>query len=267
MRFDPPLVEARVLARRKRFLADVVFPDGTEAVAHCANSGRMTACLVPGGKVLLSPSTNPKRKLKWSWEVAYAGADGTVPVLVHTGRPNGIVVEAIRQDRIAGLTGYATLRTEVKYDENSRCDIVLEDPSKPACFVEVKNVTLWRGGRTGAFPDAVSARGRKHLEALTRVVQSGRRAVLLYLVSRGDIDVVRPADDIDPAYGRALREAASAGVELLAVRAQITPEEVTVTQPVDIDLSWRSSTPDRRPMPSSQPPENGATAERTLQPG
>jgi sugar fermentation stimulation protein A len=236
VKFAPPLVEARVLARRKRFLADVIFPDGTEDIAHCANSGRMTACLVPGGKVWLSPSTNPKRKLKWSWEVALAGEDGTVPVLVHTGRPNGIQAGAIPE-----LAGYASLRTEVKYDENSRCDIVLDGPppeyaDRGPCFVEVKNVTLWRGGREGAFPDAVSARGRKHLEALARVVESGNRAVLLYLVSRGDIDVVRPADDIDPDYGRALRAAKAAGVEVLAVRADISAAEVTVGAAVRVAL-------------------------------
>lgn len=241
MRFDPPLVEARVLGRRKRFLADVELADGTLDVAHCANSGRMTACLVPGGRVLLSPSTNPKRKLQWSWEVAFAGADGDVAVLVHTGRPNSIVVEGITAGRVPALDGYGRLRTEVKYDENSRCDIVLEEPP-PAhaatgrCYVEVKNVTLWTGGRTGAFPDAVSARGRKHLEALTRVVQGGERAVLLYLVSRADIDVVRPADDIDPAYGTALRAAAAAGVEVLAVRAVISSTEVVVGEAVAVDL-------------------------------
>ena len=245
MKFDPPLVSARVLGRRKRSLADVVFPDGTKAVAHCANSGRMTACLVPGGRVLLSPSTNPKRKLQWSWEVAYAGENGEVAVLVHTGRPNRIVEEAIRAGRIAELSGYGTLRTEVQYDTNSRCDIVLTNPPdrfRPheACYVEVKNVTLWTGGRTGAFPDAVSTRGQKHLQALSRMVAAGQRAVLLYLVSRADIDVVRPADDIDPEYGRALRAAHRSGVEICAVRADISRTEVTVGGAVAVDLSGPS---------------------------
>ena len=241
MKFDPPLVEARVLSRRKRFLADVELADGTRDIAHCANSGRMTACFIPGGRVLLSPATNPARKLRWSWEVAFGGACGRVAILVHTGRPNAIVAEGISAGRIPSLAGYTTLRREVRYDENSRCDIVLEGPpptqSAPRCFVEVKNVTLWTGGRGGAFPDAVSERGRKHLEALTRVVEGGDRAVLLYLVSRADIDVVRPADAIDPAYGRALRAAAEAGVELLAVRACISPHEVVVGDAVRVDLS------------------------------
>ena len=242
MKFDPPLVPARLVGRRKRFLADVVFPDGTEAVAHCANSGRMTACMVPGGAILLSPATNPKRKLQWSWEIAYGGETGDVAILVHTGRPNRVVAEGIRDGRIDQLAGYGTLRTEVRYDENSRCDIVLTDPperfaSHDTCYVEVKNVTLWTGGRTGAFPDAVSARGRKHLEALQRMVEAGHRAVLLYLVSRADIDRVVPADHIDPDYGRALRSAHRAGVEILAVRARISPTEVTVGAPVAVDLT------------------------------
>ncbi|HCH66731.1 MAG: DNA/RNA nuclease SfsA [Deltaproteobacteria bacterium] len=242
MKFDTPLVSARLLGRRKRFLADVVFPDGTQAVAHCANSGRMTACLVPGGTVLLSRATNPKRKLPWSWEIAYGGETGDVAILVHTGRPNRVVVEGIRTGRIEALAGYGTLRTEVRYDESSRCDIVLTDPpphqqGHSTCFVEVKNVTLWTGGRSGAFPDAVSARGRKHLEALRRMVGAGHRAVLLYLVSRADIDCVVPADDIDPAYGQALRTAHQAGVEVRAVRAHITPTEVTIGSPVEVDLT------------------------------
>ena len=242
MLFENPLITATLIGRRKRFLADVRLPDGREVVAHCANSGRMTACLRPGGVVWLSPATNPKRKLKWTWEVALGGADGRVPILVNTALPNKVVAEGIRAGRVPELGGYAHLRTEVKYDENSRCDIVLEGPpsanaAQGACYVEVKNVTLWRGGRQGAFPDAVSVRGRKHLGALQRVVEGGQRAVLMYLVSRSDIDVVRPADDVDPAYGQALRQAAEAGVEVRAVRAVIDRQAVVLGEAVSVDLT------------------------------
>jgi sugar fermentation stimulation protein A len=242
MQFETPLVTGTLIGRRKRFLADVRLADGREVVAHCPNSGRMTACLVPGGEVWLSPANNPKRKLKWTWEIALGGDDGAVPILVNTARPNRIVAEGILAGKVACLQGYEGLRTEVKYDENSRCDIVLDGaPPRYAdtgsCYVEVKNVTLWTGGRTGAFPDAVSVRGKKHLGALQRVVEAGGRAVLAYLVSRGDIDVVRPADHVDPAYGVALRQAAAAGVEVIAMRAVIDRRSVLMGKAIEVDLS------------------------------
>lgn len=228
MRFDPPLVPATLVARRKRFLADIVFDDGTEDTAHCPNSGRMTACLVPGGRVYVSKAQNKKRKLKWTWELAEV--DDTL-VLVNTARPNAIVAEALAAHEVPELAGHGRLRREVRYDENSRCDIVLDEypDGRPAAYVEVKNVTLALGQGMGAFPDAVSARGVKHLGALTRVVQSGQRAVLAYLVSRGDITRVRPADEIDPKYGEAVRTAVAAGVEVIALGTQITTQGVTVS--------------------------------------
>ena len=236
MRF-PPLHEGTLLRRYKRFLADVRLADGREVVAHCPNSGRMTSCLVEGGRVLLSHHDNPRRKLEWSWEVAFAGDDGGQAILVNTARPNHVVKEAILRGHIPALAGYPNLRSEVRYGDNSRVDLLLEgDPDRPPCWVEVKNVTLSVGARIGAFPDAVSARATRHAHDLADRVRAGDRAALFFLVSRGDIDVVRPADEVDPVYGAALRAAAQVGVEVMAWRAAVSKTEIRVTDAVEVDL-------------------------------
>lgn len=214
----PPLHSGVLLRRYKRFLADVRLDGGAEVVAHCPNPGRMTSCAAPGCRVWLSHHDNPKRKLKWTWELSEM--DGTT-VLVNTARPNAVVEEALRAGQVPGLAGYASLRREVRYGERSRIDLLLEDPERGRCFVEVKSVTLRVGEGEGAFPDAVSARGARHAAELAAQVAAGDRAVLFFLVSRGDVQHIRPADEIDPAYGVALRAAVDAGVEVMAHRAEV----------------------------------------------
>ena len=233
MRFPAPLVEGTLIRRYKRFLADVTLPDGAEVVAHCPNPGRMTSCAYPGGKVLLSPAMNPKRKLKWTWEIAYAGETA---ILVNTSRPNGVVGEALAAKQVPGLEAYTSIKPEVKYGEKSRIDFLLTGEGLPNAYVEVKSVSLLVEPGLAAFPDAVTARGRKHLEELMAMKTAGHRAVMVFLLSRGDADRIRPADEIDPAYGKTLRVAVAAGVELIGLRGVITPDSMTVSGTVPIDL-------------------------------
>lgn len=214
----------RLLRRYKRFLADVLLDDGREITAWCPNPGRMTGCAGPGWRVWVSRSNRPNRKLAHTWEVS-EDPSGT-RILVHTGRTNAVAVEAIEAGLLPSLSGYATVRAEVKDHAGSRVDLRLEAPGRPHCWVEVKAVTLPAAGRTGAFPDSVTARGRKHLGALAARVEAGDRAVQLYVLARGDLDAVRPAHEIDPAYAAALRDAADRGVELIALRAVVEPEHV-----------------------------------------
>lgn len=216
-----------LLRRYKRFLADVRLSDGTEMTIHCPNTGSMRHCVVPESPCWFSDSGNPKRKYRHTWEVA------TVPgghlAGVNTGRANHLVEMALNAGRIAELAGYSTLRREVPYgQERSRIDFLLSDDDRARCFVEVKSVTLMEQSGQGLFPDAVSERGRKHLRELMDIARGGDRAVLLYCVQHTGIDWVEPADAIDPAYGQALREAAAAGVEILAYRADIRPEEARI---------------------------------------
>ena len=229
----PPLTPGVLQRRYKRFLAEVRLESGEEVVAHCPNPGRMTTCAAPGCRVWLSHHDSPRRKLAWTWELSEL--DG-VTVLVNTARPNRVVEEAVCSGRIPRLRGYARIRREVRYGERSRVDLLLEDPRRGRCFVEVKSVTLGAGDGAAAFPDAVSARAARHAEELAAQVERGDRAVLLFLVSRGDVSHVRPADEVDPAYGVALRAAAGAGVEVLAHRALISLQTIQVGEALPVVL-------------------------------
>ena len=233
MKFDTPLVHGTLIQRYKRFLADVRLDDGREVTAHCPNPGSMKTCAEPGWGVWLSPANNPKRKLKRTLEIIEANG---VPILVNTARPNGVVREASVAGSIPELLGYTSLRAEVKYGENSRIDLLLTDPERPNCYVEVKNVTMGAEPKVAAFPDSVSKRAAKHMNELAAQAAEGHRAVVFFLVSRGDAQSMRPADEIDPSYAQSLREAAAAGVEVLAYRANIDPAGVTIGERVQVAL-------------------------------
>ncbi|QEM69944.1 DNA/RNA nuclease SfsA [Geobacter sp. FeAm09] len=221
----PPLIPGRLVKRYKRFLADVALEDGTVVTAHCPNSGSMKGCAVPGSRVYLSRSANAGRKFPFTWELVEA--DGFWAG-INTALPNRLTREAIEDGTVAEVQGYGSIRPEVPYGEHSRIDLLLEGV-KGRCFVEVKNVTLVEDGRA-LFPDAVTTRGQKHLRELMRVVAEGDRGVIFFTVQRGDGHSVSPADAIDPEYGRLLRLALDNGVEALAYRALVTPEEIRLTE-------------------------------------
>ena len=223
MIYAAPLVQGRLIRRYKRFLADVQLASCV-VTAACPNTGSMLGCCEPGSRVWLSESDRATRKYRHTWEIVEVGR---VMVGINTSLPNALAAEAIASGALAELAGYSNLRREVPFgEERSRVDIVLEHPGRAACYVEVKNVTAAVSGRVALFPDAVSERGAKHLRELVRLKAAGARPVQLYCVQRGDVDEVRPADAIDPGYGRTLREALAAGVEVLAYRAKVTPREI-----------------------------------------
>lgn len=221
----PPLIAGTLITRYKRFLADVLLEDRSVVTVHCPNTGSMKGCATPGSRVMLSRSLNPARKYPLGWELVEAEGNW---VGINTGLPNRVTREAIEDGTIAELQGYTAIRPEVPYGEHSRIDLLLEGPSG-RCFVEVKNVTLVEDGRA-LFPDAVSTRGQKHLQELMRVVREGSRGVIFFTVQRGDGNSVSPADSIDPEYGRLLRLALENGVEALAYRALVSPDEIRLTE-------------------------------------
>jgi len=237
----PPLYPGRLIKRYKRFLADVRLDSGETLTAHCPNPGAMTGLQDPDSRVWLSRSDNPKRKLSHTFELIETSG-GLVGI--NTGHPNAIVAEAITGGAIPELAGYASLRREVKYGEKSRIDILLEDPKRGKCWVEIKNVHLKRddGPHPGAaeFPDSVTARGARHLDEMANQVRAGDRAVMVYLVQRMDCDRFCVAGDIDQAYRDALSRAMGAGVEALCVDTEITTETIVVRQNLPLDLGVRS---------------------------
>jgi sugar fermentation stimulation protein A len=236
MKFPAPLVEGVLVQRYKRFLADVRLASGEVVVAHCANSGSMLSVKEPGSRVWLSPAADPERKLRYTWELIEVNG---AMVGINTALPNRIVAEAIAAGQVGELAGYESLKREQKYGRNSRIDILLEGPGRPPCYVEVKNVTMRRGfspSHPAEFPDAVTARGAKHLKELGDMAGRGARAVMFYLVQRTDCSRVRIAGDIDPAYENGLREALAAGVEALAYGCDVTPDGITVARALTLDL-------------------------------
>ena len=208
MQFKTPLQPAKLIKRYKRFLTDVILSDGTETTAHCANPGAMMGLAKPGATIWLSQASNPKRKLKWSWELEEVNENNTNTLVgINTQHPNTLAEEAIQKALISDLDSYTTQRREVKYSENSRIDILLEDNNKPSCYVEVKNVHLVRDKGLAEFPDCVTTRGAKHLRDLSTMVREGARAVMLYVIQREDADKLSFAADLDPAYAKAFYEA------------------------------------------------------------
>ena len=236
MRFEPNLLEARLLRRYKRFLADVQTAAGGAMTVHCPNTGSMLGCAEPGMRVWLSRAANPERKYGWTWELVEA-LQGVL-VGIHTGRTNGLVREAVVTGVIPELAGYPSVRGEVMAGEGFRVDFLLSGHThRPDCYLEVKNVTAAVAEGRALFPDAVSERASRHLRELMLKVKAGHRAMLCFCVQRDDAREVRPADEIDPVYGRTLRQAVAAGVEVAAYAARVAPEDVTLYRAVPVVLA------------------------------
>jgi len=230
MHFQTPLIPATLVRRYKRFLADIILPDGRTVTAHCANPGAMTGMTDEGTRIWVERNNDPKRKLKYSWKLSelpgghWAGID--------TGLPNALVAEALAERRIAPLVTYENIRREVRYGENSRVDFLLTGRGQPDTYLEVKTVTLRREGDLAEFPDSVTKRGARHLTELATMVANGHRAILLYVVHRTDCTRVGVAADIDPTYAQAFDAAIGAGVGVLAYGTSISADQERISDPL-----------------------------------
>jgi sugar fermentation stimulation protein A len=207
-----------------------VLDDGTVITAHCTNSGTMKSCLETGAEVFLTPVDDPKRKTKFTWEMIKMNGDW---IGINTGNPNKLAFEAISAQSIPDLDCYTEVKREVTW-EDSRFDLMAKNETD-TCYIEVKNVTM-KEGDFALFPDAITTRGRKHLETLIRVKQSGNRAVMLYIVQRSDVSQFSTADLIDPEYGKALRKAIANGVEVFVLQTKVTPTEIILKDRLPICL-------------------------------
>ena len=264
MRFEAPLIRGTLVRRYKRFLADVVLEDGSKTTVHCPNTGSMLGCRSPGSTVWLLPASNPARKYPLGWELVEVdlavlkdvnagrsvdpavlvgidtgrSVDSAVLVGINTGRSNALVAEALDRGLIPELAAYGSVRREVKAPgTRSRIDFLLGGhPQDPDCYLEVKNVTAAVSRDNAFFPDAVSTRAARHVDELAALVSGGQRGAMCFCVQRADVSRVRPADGIDPAYGKALRRAVLAGVEVYALRAEITTTSVRLEHRIPVVL-------------------------------
>jgi len=238
--FPEPLTEARLIKRYKRFLADVKRQDnGQEMTIHTANTGSMTGCAIPGSSIWISNSHNDKRKYLYSWELS-SSENGDL-IGINTALANKLVKEAIEKGHISELSDYDKIETEVPYgQEKSRIDLLLTQNNGQKCYIEVKNVTASFEPGVAAFPDAVTARGTKHLRELEWMVQQGHRGIIIFCVQRDDIDTVRAAEEIDPLYAKTLRQAAENGVEILAYGVRFSgtnrPTGINLIKNLDVKI-------------------------------
>lgn len=237
MKFDRPLIPGRLVQRYKRFLADVTLDSGEAITATCPNTGSMMGLVAPGSRVWLSTSDSPTRKYRHTWEMVEADlGEGAHLVGINTNHPNKLVAEAITGGKVKTLKGYPSLRREVKYGRNSRIDILLECETKGLCYVEVKNVHMMRRAGFAEFPDSVTERGAKHLVEMSDMVRAGHRAVMVYLIQRPDAKSFQFAGDVDPKYVEAFKLATAAGVEAVALRCRVAPDEIAVEKAVPIKM-------------------------------
>lgn len=238
MQFDPPLLPGRLVKRYKRFLADITLDTGEMITATCPNTGSMKGLTEPGSRVWVSVSTSATRKYAHTWEMIEADlGEGPVIVGINTNHPNRLVAAAITAGLVPGLAPFETLRREVKYGLSSRIDILLEKQGAPSTYVEVKNVHLSRKPGLAEFPDSVTERGAKHLDELAAMVEAGHRALMVYLIQRGDAQRFTLAHDIDPAYAAAFKAASKRGVEAQALACTVSPEAIIVSRTIPIEIS------------------------------
>ena len=233
VRFEQPLIEGTLIERRRKFVAEVKLNNGDEIKAHCANPGSLLSCSEPGSKVLVSVHDSPRSRFKHHLEIIYAGR---VPVGVHTGRPAGVVAEAIGQAKIRDLAGYATLGRDTSNGRSTRIDLVAKGNGLRPCYMKVENVTLVANG-TAFFPDLVVPSGPQHMHDLTNLVREGNRAMIMLVAQRSDATQLRLADKIDPEYTQAFRDAVARGVEALCFRAKVTRKGIQLDEPLPIDMS------------------------------
>jgi sugar fermentation stimulation protein A len=229
MRLPQPLLRGRLVSRYKRFFADVLLDDGREVTAHCPNPGAMLGLNAPGLGVWLSASDNPKRKLAFTLEMV---EDTGGLVGVNTMHPNRLVAEALANDAIPELTGYASVRPEVRYGEASRVDFLLESPDRPRCWLEIKNVHLSRTPGLAEFPDCVAARSTRHLRELQTMVAAGDRAVALFVIQRTNCERFTACRDLDPAFAAALDAASAAGVEVLCYDCRLETTGIAINRAI-----------------------------------
>ena len=227
MDFTSELIEAKLVRRYKRFLADVIFLFFNPSTVYCPNPGSMLGLIEKGNKIWLQEAKNPKAKLPFVWKLVER-EDGTL-VCIDTQIANEIVFEALSRKKIPGLEHYEKIISEPKMEDGSRLDFLVKFTDNKPCFVEVKSVTLSRAFGIAEFPDSVTSRGTKHLRLLANLKSKGFIAIQLYVIQREDATFFQIAKDIDEGYQEAFEHAKRAGVEVLTFRSEITKKRIKLS--------------------------------------
>jgi sugar fermentation stimulation protein A len=229
----PQLYPGTLVKRYKRFFADIELTTGELITAHCPNTGPMTGVCQLGAPVQVSFHDNPKRKLAYTWEMIQID---NVWIGINTALPNKLIKIALEQQLFPELGTYQKIRSEVVYgqDNRSRIDFLLEDGDR-SIYLEVKNTT-WSIEDVAVFPDTETTRGQKHLRELIDVMPTSR-AVMLYLINRGDKTKFAPGDTTDPIYGQLLRTAVAKGLQVLPCRFEVSPKGVKYLGIAELILS------------------------------
>ncbi|RJX34495.1 MAG: DNA/RNA nuclease SfsA [Desulfarculus sp.] len=236
--FPEPLLPGRLLRRYKRFLAEVELAGGERAAAHCPNSGSMLGCLEEGAPVMLSRAANPARSTRYTWEMIFTHGGW---VGINTLLPNRLAALAAQRRVLGIFRGATRVRREVPVGAHTRLDLLVERPAGPL-YLEVKNVTLVREA-VALFPDAVTTRGARHLEALMELAGQGVQAAMVYVVQRGDAASFAPAQDIDPRYAELWRRAQAAGVNTVVLQAAVSPQRVCLRRRLPLQQGWQAGRP------------------------
>lgn len=229
MKIVRPLVEGVFLSRDNRFRATVRVGDRVVA-AHVPNSGRLSELLTPGRPVLLAEAGESKRLTRY--DLFMVSLPGNL-VSIDARLPNRLVEQEVIGGQLEGFEGYTKVEREVRYGR-SRLDLLLEGKGR-RCWVEAKSVTLvWEG--IGCLPDAVTSRGRRHLEELVELKAGGDRAAIIFVVQREDAKSLSPYGKSDPQFGVVLREAVAGGVEAYAYTCRVSREEIALKQRIPVLL-------------------------------
>lgn len=231
MIFAPPLIPARLIRRYKRFLADVSFDAETIVTVSVPNTGAMRGLVEPDNRVWLSYSANKSRKYHYRLEIVET--DGQM-VGINTSLPNQLALEALHIGLLPELSAYNKIFPEQRYDTKSRIDFLLQNDYLEDCYLEIKNVHFIRKKGLAEFPDTPTARGTKHLQSLIRMVQTGKRAALVYIIQREDCHAFSICEDLDPLYGQMHRLALKAGVEFYAIKCAINTQSICPIQRIEI---------------------------------
>lgn len=211
----------------------MITPDGRELTLHCPNTGAMTGCATLGDTVWYSTSDNTKRKYPHTRELTQSQSGAFI--CVNTLWANRLTKEAILNESISELSGYSSLKSEVKYGaERSRIDFMLQADSRPDCYIEVKSVTLAENEQ-GYFPDAVTERGQKHLRELMSVAAEGQRAVIFFAVLHSAITRFHPRAT-SMRNTRNYCQKLNRGVEILAYKAEISAEGMALKKSLPVTL-------------------------------